>query len=102
MRKCPPVWNDLACRRPDHPRRKGNYRVKAAGTRPKIVVSTATAADSVRRMRIQPRRRSVRAVAVAGTAVVLILVGVALRGHRFLDGRTAAGGRADAQASAPH
>ena len=39
MRKCLPIWDDLACRRPVIVRKEGTYRVKATGTRPKIIVS---------------------------------------------------------------
>jgi len=39
MRKVPPVWDDLACRRPGSSGKEGTRRVKATGTRPKIVVS---------------------------------------------------------------
>src|SRR5918994_2941282 len=39
MRKCLPVWDDLACRRPMIARKEGTYREKATGTRPKIIVS---------------------------------------------------------------
>jgi len=39
MRKCLPVWDDLACRRPGSSAKEGTCKVKSTGTRPKIIAS---------------------------------------------------------------